>query len=123
MVPPISGRFQPGVSDPRQSKGGTISARTRELLRQDERILDRIAKRWLRDCERGDNRAREQLLDRLEGKVEQSIKAEITSRYVIEEAGTDYVDIPSHGSDGSAKDGGALTDNAAKQLEGNAGAQ
>jgi hypothetical protein len=93
VVPPKHGQFQRGVSDPRQSKGGTISARTRELLRQDERILDKIAKRWLRDCERGDNRAREQLLDRLEGKVEQSIKAELTTRYVIEEVGFDSVDI------------------------------
>jgi hypothetical protein len=68
-------------------------------MRQDDRILDKIAKRWLRDAARGDNRAREQLLDRLEGKVEQKIDATITSRYVIEEVGVEHVDIEASSCD------------------------
>lgn len=94
VAPPIHTRFKPGVSDPRQSNGGAISARTRELLRQDERLIDRIAQRWIKDTIKGDNRAREQLLDRLEGKVEQAIRATLETRYVIEEVGTPYVDAP-----------------------------
>ena len=94
VAPPLASRFKTG--DPRAvelgSKAGIISAKARAKLQADEAAIDKIVARWIRDAQRGDNRAREQLLDRLEGKVEQSIHATVESRYVIEEAGCAYVD-------------------------------
>lgn len=93
LEPPVATRFKTGdpSNGPRGQQGGIISGRVRELMRNDDRLIEKIANRWLRDAARGDNRAREQLLDRLEGKVEQAIRAEITSRYVIEEIGIERV--------------------------------
>ena len=74
-----------------------FEARTRlreQLLANDCALLIQVVDRWIADAIKGDNRAREQLLDRLEGKVEQSISATVTSRYVIEEIGIPYVDAP-----------------------------
>lgn len=94
ITPPAHAQFKPGVSDPRQSRGGQLSARTRELIAEDNRLLDRLAKRWIASMLKGDNRAREQYLDRSEGKVEQSIHATLETRYTIEEVGTPYVLVP-----------------------------
>lgn len=70
-------------------------ARLREqLLANDCALLIQVVDRWIQDAIKGDNRAREQLLDRLEGKVEQRIDATVTSRYIIEEVGIPYVDAP-----------------------------
>ena len=92
--PPDATRWYKG--DPRAAengtKGGIISAKARAKLAASDIDVDKIVARWIRDAQRGDNRAREQLLDRLEGKVEQSIHATVESRYVIEEAGCAYVD-------------------------------
>lgn len=89
MVPPVASRFAKG--DPRAvelgTQAGIISAKARAKLAADDREIDKIVARWIRDAQRGDNRAREQLLDRIEGKVEQQIRATVESRYIIEEAG------------------------------------
>jgi len=72
-----------------------LSAALRQrLLDDDGKLALEIVERWIADARKGDSRAREQLLDRLEGKVEQSINATVTSRYVIEEVGIPYVDAP-----------------------------
>lgn len=94
LLPPPEHRFKPGVSDPRQSQGGKIAARTREILNADDKLFDRIVRRWLKSCSNGDNRALAMLLDRIDGPVEQRVSATIESRYVIEEVGVPYVDVP-----------------------------
>src|SRR6188768_1370242 len=74
---PISGyrlppehRFKPGESG-RQSKGGIISQAVRDVLEENRDRVRAIALKWIESCEAGDNKARDQLLDRLEGRVEQ----------------------------------------------------
>lgn len=75
------------------SKGGIISGAARRKLASEPKLVERIVNRWIGDTAKGDNRAREQLLERMEGKVELNINQTIESRYVIEERGVPYVDI------------------------------
>ena len=77
---------------PGSTKSLLSAALRKRLLSDDGALAIQIVERWIADAVKGDNRAREQLLDRLEGKVEQQINATVTSRYVIEEIGIAYVD-------------------------------
>jgi|SRR6185295_7832167 len=91
-IPPVEHRFKTGEASDFGHRGGIVSAALRAALVKNAHRIDNIVDKWITDAENGDNRARDQLLDRLEGKVEQAIHATIESRYVIEEIGVPFVE-------------------------------